>query len=193
MTFARIFKLSSYCLIASGFVAIGATKAVDWLSMCLFMAVFIISWFVDTGSLRRQIPNWALNCLALTYLPFFAVDYLLLSRSIMLAVFHLLLFTAAIKLLTLSNDRDYILLYLISLAELLAASTLTVNIVFSVCFLVFLFFAISTLVLFEMRRTNARIQREVRVQPLFVPKQLQGTGMELFSPFPGGLLLMMVA
>ncbi len=192
MTFARSFKLSSYCLFASGFIAIWATGAVDWPSALFFVVTFISSWFLDTGALRNRIPIWILNCLALTYLPFFALDYLFLSRSLILSVFHLLLFTAAIKLLTLSKDRDYILLYLISLTELLAASTLTVNIVFAVCFLVFLFCGISTLVLFEMRRTNARVQKEIPVQPLFVPRQFQGTGMELFSAFPAGLLAMMV-
>ena len=72
------------------------------------------------GRVRRLIPTWALNCLGILYLPFCILDYLLLSGSFMSAIFHLLLFSAAIKLLTLSKDRDYILLYVISLGELLA-------------------------------------------------------------------------
>ena len=139
MTFARCFKLSSHCLIAAGFIAIASTGAIDRIPVILFIAVFISSWFLDTGRVRRHIPTWALNCLGILYLPFCIVDYRLLSGSFMSAIFHLLFFLAAIKLLTLSNDRDYILLYLISLGELLAASTLTVNIVFAACFLVFLF------------------------------------------------------
>jgi hypothetical protein len=66
MTFARLFNLSSYCLIASGFIAIGTTRAMDWLSMLLFTTVFIGSLFVDTARLRQQIPNWILNRLGLT-------------------------------------------------------------------------------------------------------------------------------
>jgi protein-glutamine gamma-glutamyltransferase len=192
MTFARYFKISSHCLIATGFIAIASTRAIDRIPVILFAAVFVSSWFLDTGRIRRLIPTWALNCLGILYLPFCILDYLLLSGSLMPAIFHLLFFTAAIKLLTLSKDRDYILLYLISLAELLAASTLTVNIVFAACFLVFLFSGISTLILFEMHRTNARIQKEFNVLPLVVPKHLRGTGMELFAPFPAGLLLTMV-
>jgi protein-glutamine gamma-glutamyltransferase len=189
MTFARCFKISSHCLIAAGFIAIASTGAIDRAPVILFTAVFISSWFLDTGRVRRLIPTWVFNSLGILYLPFCLMDYLLLSGSFMYAIFHLLFFTAAVKLLTLSKDRDYILLYLISFAELLAASTLTVNIVFAACFLLFLFSGISTLILFEMHRTNARIQKKFNVQPLVVPRQLRGTGMELFAPFPAGLLL----
>lgn len=192
MTFARYFKISSCCLIASGFVAISSTGSVDWISILVFAAAFVCSLFLDPARIRRSIPKWALNSLVLAYLPFGLFDGLFLSNSFMPAIIHLLFFTAGVKLLTLSNDRDYVLLYLISLAELLTASTLTVNIVFAACFVVFLFSGISTLIAFEMRRTNARIQEEVRVRPVVVPRRLRGTGMELFSPFPAGLLATMV-
>jgi protein-glutamine gamma-glutamyltransferase len=192
MTFARYFKLSSYCLIASGFIALSSTGSVDRISIVLFGAAFVCSLFLDTTRVRRSIPDWALNCLGIAYLPFCVVDYRYLSHSFMLALIHLLFFTAAIKLLTLSKDRDCLMLYFISLAKLLAASILTVNIVFAVCFVAFLLSGISTLIVFEMRRTNARVQKEGRIQPVFVPEKLRGTGMELFSPFPAGLLAMMV-
>jgi hypothetical protein len=193
MTVSQYFKTSSYCLIGSGFAAIASTGAVGWISIFLFSAIFAASWFVDTVRLRQRIPNWALNCLALLYLPVFVIDHRLLSHSFMAAILHLLLFTAAVKLFTLSKDRDFVLLYLISFAELLAASTLTVNILFILCFLVFLFSAIGTLILFEMRRSNARVQGESTVQPLVVPKKLRGTGLELFAPFPAGLMSASVA
>jgi len=192
MSFARYFKTASYCLIGSGFVALAATGRIDWISIILFAAVFAGSWFLDTARIFKAVPGWALNCFALAYIPFFLIDYRFLSHSFMIGMFHLLFFTAAVKLLTLSKDRDYILLYLISFAELLAASTLTVNIVFAASFVIFLFSGITTLILFEMRRTNARMQNEGKVQPVVMPRQLQGTGMELFSPFPAGLLSAMV-
>jgi hypothetical protein len=188
MTFSQYFKASSYCLIGSGFAAIVSAGMLGWTSILLFSAILIGSCFVNTFRVRQIIPNWVLNCLALAYLPVFVLDYRLLSHSLMAAVLHLLLYTTSIKLLTLSKDRDFVLLYLISFAELLLASTLTVNIVFIVCFLIFLFSGISALVLFEMRRSNARVQGEARVKPLVVPRESQGTGLELFTPFPARLI-----
>jgi protein-glutamine gamma-glutamyltransferase len=192
MTFAQYFRTSSYGLIGSGFLAIAATGSIDWFSIILFSSIFISSWFLNTIRIRQRVPSWALNGIGFTYFLFSIIDYRLLSHSFLIVMLHLLFFMAAVKLLTLSKDSDYLLLYLISFAELLAASTLTVSLVFVFCLFIFLFSGISTLILFEMRRTNARMQNEAKVQPLVTPRQLRGTGFELFSPFPAGLLSAMV-
>jgi protein-glutamine gamma-glutamyltransferase len=188
MTFTQYFKASSYCLIASGFIAISATGSLDWASLTLFTLILAGSWFLDTARIRQRIPKWILNCVILAYLPFFALDYKWLSGSLMIALIHLILFAASIKLLTLTNDSDYFILYLISFAELLSASTLTMNIAFGICFLIFLISGVSALILFEMSRSNAHVRNHAIVQPLIVSKNLQGTPWELFSPFPAGLL-----
>jgi protein-glutamine gamma-glutamyltransferase len=191
MTFAEYFKTSSYCLIGSGFLAIATGGRMGWIAITLFTAVFICSWFLDTARIQRSIPTWIWNCIGIAYIPLCLTDFGLFTRSFLHTILHILLFTAAVKLLTLSKDRDYLLLYLISFAELLAASTLTVSIVFILCFLAFLFSGICTLILFEMRRTNAKMQNETRVQPLVVSRRLRGTGLELFSTFPSKLLTAM--
>jgi transglutaminase-like putative cysteine protease len=184
MTFDRYFKAISYCLIGSGFAAVAATGGLEEIPVALFSAVFIAGLFIDTARLRRILPKWLFKYLALMYLPFFAMDYRLLSRSLFTAILHLIMFAAAAKLLTLSKDRDYLLLYLLSFAALLVASVLTVNMVFLLCLLIFLFSGIGALILFEMRRSNARMQSEAEVQPFVAPKKAQETGLELFSPFP---------
>lgn len=191
MTFAQYFKGSSYCLITAGFIAIVAAGGIDPVFLAIFGFALLVSWFIDTAKFRRRIPTWFLNCLAFAYLPFLIIDYMLLSRSFVLTIVHLVLFASAIKLLTISRDRDYLFLYLVSLVELLAASTLTVNIIFAICFFFFLLSGISTLILFEMRRSNAKMQDKIKVQPLVIPERLRGTGFELFSPFPARLVSVM--
>jgi protein-glutamine gamma-glutamyltransferase len=193
MTFARYFKLSSYCLIGAGFLSLVATGRIGPGSIILFTSVFISSWFIDTGSLRQRIPTWVLNCVALAYLFFLPFDGRHLSHSFILAVIHLLLFVSAIKLLTVSKDRDYLQLYLISFMEILAASTLTVNIVFGLCLLLFLFCSINSMVLFEMRRSNAKMQGSAKVQPLVTSREPHSNGLQLFSPFPSGLFFITTA
>jgi protein-glutamine gamma-glutamyltransferase len=193
MTFARYFKSSSYCLIGAGFLSLVATGRMGPVSIILFAAVFICSLFIDTVSLRQRIPTWVLNCIALAYLFFFPVDGRHLSHSFILAVIHLLLFISAIKLLTVSKDRDYLQLYLISFTEMLAASTLTVNMAFGLCLLIFLFCGINTMVLFEMRRSNAKMQGSAKVQPLVTSREPHTNGLQLFSPFPSGLFFVTTA
>jgi transglutaminase-like putative cysteine protease len=188
MTFERYFKVSSYFTIGAGFVAIAATGKLNWIPVFLFVSALISSWFIDTDRLRERIPVWLLNCLSIVYSLFFAVDAILLSRSFFVAAIHFIFFAAILKLLTLSKNRDYFLLYLISFTELLVAATLTVNLVFAICFLIFLFSGIQTFILFEMRRSNARIQNKISIRPFVAPRDLPRTDTELFSPFPVRLL-----
>src|SRR5512143_2321704 len=131
MNFAQYFRLSSYCLIASGFLAIGAAGAVGLPWKCLFTAALVISWFVDTAALRARIPTWLLNLMVLVYLPISILDYRYFSDSFLSAILHAVFFVAAVKLLTLSTNRDYVYLYLISFAQLLVASSQTSNLTFA--------------------------------------------------------------
>jgi len=191
MSFARCFKLSSYCLIASGYVAIVATGAIDFISLSAFGAAFVASWFIDTARLYARIPPWVLNVVAAAYIPFFVVDYRLISHSFVVSSVHLIFLMAAVKILTLTRDRDYAYLYLVSFAELLAASTLAIDFTFALSFFVFLISGVCTLTLFEIRKSHAAAQSQGSVRPPVVAGRLRGTGLELFERFPARTMLLM--
>jgi hypothetical protein len=184
MSFARYYKISSYCLITAGFIAIAATGSVDIFSLAVFGGALGLSWFLDTAQLRKRIPGWLLNTIAVAYFPMYLFDYLFLSRSFVVSTIHMIFCMAAVKLMTRSTDRDYVYLYLISFAELVAASTLTIDITFALSLFVFLISAVCTLVLSEMKRSNARAQSQGKIQPFVVSAAARGTGMELLTPFP---------
>jgi transglutaminase-like putative cysteine protease len=193
MSFAHYFKLSSYCMIAAGFMAVAASGSIDPVAIALFSSAMIASWFVDTVRLREKIPVWVLNCLALSCIPIGALDYRYASHSLIISIIHMVLFLAALKLLTCSSDGDFVFLYLISFAELLAASILTVDITIFACFFLFLTSSVSTLVLFEMRRSNAATLKRSRIQLIFMPKGKTVSGWELFTPFPAATVSAMIA
>jgi transglutaminase-like putative cysteine protease len=50
---------------------------------------------------------------------------------------------------------------------------------------------VTTLILFEMRRSNARALRNAQIVPVVVPRALRGTGLELFSSFPSRAMTLM--
>jgi hypothetical protein len=158
MSFVRLFDLSSYCLIVIGFLAIAATGSMDLLSNILFGSVLIAGWFLNTAELRRKVPDWVWNAAALSCLPLFILDYQSLSRSFLASVIHLVYFVSSVKVVTRTRDRDLVYLYLLSFSELLAASTLTIDITFAFLFLLFLTAGVSTLILFEIRRSLASAQ-----------------------------------
>ncbi len=166
MSFDRCFKLSSFCLIASGFIAIAATGSIDSFSLLTFGFVLVAGWFVDTARLQRIVPRWAQNAAALMALPIYLVDYELLSRSFFLSIIHVIFYVAALRVLTRSSDRDYVYLYLLSFAELVGASALTVDFTFVLAFALFLVSGVSTLVLLEMKRSNAQNRNPDKVHSL---------------------------
>ncbi len=188
MTFEQNFKISSYFMIGAGFAAAAATGMIHWLPVALFAVAFIAGWFIDTARLREQIPNWSLNCVSILCFLFFIVDFTLLSRSFMVSVIHLVLFTSIVKLLTLSKNRDYFFLYLSSFTLLLAASSMKIHFLFGICFLIFLFSGIHTFILFEMRLSHSAIQKRIRIHPFVALRSRNESGPELFSPFPTRLL-----
>jgi transglutaminase-like putative cysteine protease len=174
-------------MIGAAFASIAASASIDSISVLSFAAILIASLCLNTAAIQQRLPSWLLNSLTLACLVFFMVDLRVFSRSFTAAAIHLLLFIAALKLLTLARDRDYLQLYLISFAMVLAASTLTVNFVFAVCLLLFMFFAISSLILFEMRRSYTKMRETARVRPFVVRAAMTGNSIELFTPFPAGL------
>jgi hypothetical protein len=184
MSFAAYFKLSSYVLIASGFLAIAATGVISPAVLLLFGGIGIASWFVDTARLRRAVPAWIWTGMAILLLAVWYFDFRLLSRSLLLSTLHMLFLVAAIKLLTRTSDRDFVYLYLLSFGALLVASTLTVRFLYLLCLILFLSAGISSLMLFEMNRSSTRALVGGMIRPVYVSRNLRGSGFELFAGFP---------
>jgi len=186
MSFDVYFKLSSYILIASGFLAVVATGSVDFPSILLFALALVFSWFVPEARLRERMPQWLLNSMALAYFPIYLLDYRFLSQSFLVSTIHLIFYIAALKLFTRSTDRDFAYLYLISFALLLAASTLTIDITYAACLTLFLFSAVSSTILFEMRSSSEAAQKQGKLKPFVPAIKSSRQGLELFIPFPCG-------
>ncbi len=184
MSFAAYYRLSSYALVASGFLALAATGVLSPIVLTLFGCVFVAGCLVDTARLRRALPEWIWWGLAVVCLFFSYLDATLLSRSLLLSAIHLLLMIASIKLLTRTTDRDYLYLYLLSFGALLAAAALTIHFMFLFFLILFLCTGISSFILFEMNRSSTRALLGGMIRPVFVPRNLTGTGFELFAGFP---------
>lgn len=184
MSFAAYYKLSSYCLVASGFLALTTTGALGPVVLTLFGCVFAAGCFVDTARLRRALPEWIWWSMAIACLFFCYLDATLLSRSLLQSVIHFLLLITSIKLLTRTTDHDYLYLYLLSFGALLAAAALTIHLMFLFFLILFLGAGISSFILLEMNRSSTRALMGGMIRPVFVPRNLTGTGFELFAGFP---------
>ncbi|MGE5327390.1 MAG: DUF3488 and DUF4129 domain-containing transglutaminase family protein, partial [Deltaproteobacteria bacterium] len=97
--------------------------------------------------------------LSIFYLFFYVLDFLLFAPgpttldSMLQATVHLVLFTAIIKVFSARTYRDYAYLATLSFLMMLASAILTVGTLYLVCFAVYLLFAISTFISYEIKRS----------------------------------------
>ncbi len=152
MSIARCFNWSLYSLVGTGLLALALSGRVGLPVLALYFLAVALSWRAQAA--RLEAPRWLLNLLAGLYLPIYLADIFFISRSYLIASVHLLLFVSAIKLYSLRSDRDYFYLFILLLMQMLSAATLTVEIAFLLSFVLFVASAVSSLLLFELRRAG---------------------------------------
>ncbi|NWG14429.1 MAG: DUF3488 domain-containing protein [Acidobacteria bacterium] len=191
MSFERTFKLFLYMMMLSGLAAVMAGGGAALPAAVLFAFVLIVSWFLDTEKIRRALPAWTPGGLALASVLFSLVDCVWFSRPLPVSLIHLLMFLAAVVLLTSSSDRDCLWLCLISFGWMAAASVLSADLAFALCLVSFLFAAVGALVLFEMRRSCEHARRRGRIS-LLLAAHLPTGNSGFFARFPAGKITLLV-
>ncbi|MEW6130653.1 MAG: DUF3488 and transglutaminase-like domain-containing protein [Acidobacteriota bacterium] len=179
MKFDTYFRITSYAFIGSAFMALALTGEVDAVSVLLYILAFFAAFYLDTKGVRKWRPReWAWRLLTGLYIPFMLVDSVMITNRI-LALVHLSLFASAVKLFQDKVDRDWVFLYLIAFFQVLLASGLTFNATFIASLIAFVFFFISTLAAFEIRRTRRSIEKgkDESITRL-KPKPLKASGKE---------------
>src|SRR5262245_12228086 len=182
------FRTTSYALVATSFLAIALTGSLDGISILLYSIALVVCFYRDARNVQRlRLREWMWRALSIAYLPFVFIDGVLISNRV-LALAHMTLFVSAAKLFQAKRDRDWVFLYLIAFFQMLLAAGLTFNAVFVGSLALFLFFFISTLAAFEIRRASREVtaleetavkplkQRRVRYRAKAVPNQAQKNG-----------------
>jgi protein-glutamine gamma-glutamyltransferase len=182
------FRTTSYALIATAFLALALTGQLDGVSIALYSLALVVCFYRDArGGTRLRLREWMWRALSIAYVPFVFIDGALISNRI-LALVHMTLFVSAAKLFQHKRDRDWVFLYLIAFFQMLLAAGLTFNATFVASLATFLFFFISTLAAFEIRRARREVGslEEETVIPLKQPQRIKYRSTE--APIrPGGI------
>ena len=150
MKFYRAFRLSSSLLMVTGILSLALAEG-TLLYVSIAVAACLVNWFFvekyDRPLYERPVGNF-LMVAALAY----AVYDLTVCEFYVLAMAHLLLFVQIIRLFQRKTNRDHLMMYLISLMHLGAASLMTADLLFACCFLIYMVVGTWTLTLFHLKR-----------------------------------------
>lgn len=150
----RYFELSVHALIGTAFFSLTLTGRLDALSIVVFAAVFLISLYRTMNAQPPLLTARAAFYLSCAYIFLFLFDFNALSGTLIGATVHMVLFLELAKLLQEKADKDYLYLIMLSFIKILAASSLTVDMSFVVTLLLFLIALVSTLMSFDMYRSQ---------------------------------------
>jgi protein-glutamine gamma-glutamyltransferase len=158
----RFFQFSLLGLVTSGYLAVAGSGYLDTPTVALTGAGLLLRALLISGLLQFDISERTTTVFAISYIGFFAIDYLALSRDLLTATVHLVFFLAVMKILTAKTNRDYLYTAAIAFLELLAAAILSVDLNFFLFLALYLLFAMATLTSGEIRRSMQRAATTAR-------------------------------
>ena len=140
-------------MLTSGYLAVASSGELDAASLVVGAGALLARLLHLSGVVRISVGARWVNPVTSIYLLFAPVDYLFLSRDLTSVAVHLVIFVAAVKLLTASTGRDSLLLGVIAFLEILAASVLSANLTFLVLLAPFLAASLAALASSEIRQS----------------------------------------
>lgn len=152
MRFLWYFRLSSYLLIGSGFLALLITDYYGLFSAVIFAAIIAIGWQIDAGKWRPLLSPLAWNLATIAFLLISVADVLFLRRVGAVGLVNFLVFLQMTKIFSPKHDRDYMTIYVISFFELLITSIMTFSVLFALSCVIFAITATWALITLNMKR-----------------------------------------
>jgi transglutaminase-like putative cysteine protease len=152
----RYFDVALYLLVLIGVGTLASTGTLGILPIVLVGSALVFRGYLLAEKRTWVIPERWTSFLTIGYVIFYLADYFLLSREFLGSTVHLVLFVMVVRLFSLKRDRDHYLLMVLSFLMVLAAAVLTVDSIFLATFTAFIFMAIITCILLEMKHASAK-------------------------------------
>lgn len=133
-------------------------------------ALVALSWYVAEGPTGKPLPQWAILLGAMVAVGLLVVEMIRLapedSNGLVKAVGHLTLWLQVIQLYGRKTNRDYALLLVLSLLQMVGASVLSVSVVFGLLLLAYCVLSLFTVLMFQIKSTSdAVMQATERLAP----------------------------
>jgi hypothetical protein len=164
MSFSSYTTIITYLVAAVGIAAISLVESIGNGFIAPIIVVVAASLIVNTVA-PLTVPRTLWNLLAVVVFILFLADYLALSRTLMDASARFLTILVALKLFDLKTTRDYVLLFILVLFQILAAAASTVSPIFFVVLSLFIMCSIWAMIIFNMKRDFEEGNHQDRSMP----------------------------
>jgi protein-glutamine gamma-glutamyltransferase len=162
MSLETYFRALSYAMIAAATLALALAGGLHIVLAILFFAAMAVAWKLE--GTKWQLSERTGLVIVLLSIPLFIVDWYY-QKSIgepdgrlgVSALAHLIIFLAAVKLLQIKKNRDWVFLYLISFFSILLAAGLSLSPVFLASLTLYLLFGLSTIIAFEIQKSKQSV------------------------------------
>ena len=162
MSLEVYFRAFSYATVAIATLALMLAGGLS-ATLALVFSLFMVAAWLFEGT-KWQLSERAGLVVVLLSIPLFFLDWHYqktigepAGRVGVNALAHLILFLAAVKLLQVKKDRDWVFLYLISFFEVLLAAGLSFSPVFFGSLTLYLLCGLSTIIAFEIQKAKRTI------------------------------------
>jgi protein-glutamine gamma-glutamyltransferase len=157
--FEKLFKAVSYGVASCGLLSLFFAGGVDYFVTLVFFGILMLSWVLEKTA-------WQLNDKVSVFLIFLVIPLSYIDWKFQLTgtvtrdavigtnLSRLVLILGAIKLLQRKTDRDWIFIYIISFFQILLAAGIGISPLFFASLVLYLLFAFSSIILFEIRKTS---------------------------------------
>lgn len=162
MNFNTYFKLTSYAVVACGALTLLISDGISLLIAVIYATALIAAWYFENS--RWQISEKLGLIFIVLALPLFYLDWQMMAaimpreRAGAATLAHLILALSIVKLLQIKADRDWVFLYLISFFEVLLAAGLSISPLFLAALILYLLFAVCTIVAFEIQKSERQVK-----------------------------------
>lgn len=162
MRFETLFRVLSYAVVFCGFAALWVSGTFGLFGTALFIGAMVLGWSIEDT--KWQISERIGTVLIVAAMPLFYLfwKFRLLEFSSTEAMLpgilaRLILTLSAIKILQKKSDRDWMFLYVMAFFQVLLAAGLSISAMYLVSFVTYVLVMVSTIILFEIRKTDRAI------------------------------------
>jgi hypothetical protein len=122
--------------------------------MLIAGTVCALSWYVVEGPTGKPMPQWTINLAALAAVLWLGVDMYIQKGNVIIAMGHFTMWLQILQLYGKKSNREYGLILVLSLLQMVGASILSVSMIFGMLLGAYCLLSLFTVLLFQFKSTS---------------------------------------